>query len=172
MKALNINLHVFYGTLLSNLKRYTHLCSVLKLKVPSRQSAAPHSLSLSWRVSNLLWTLEISHQLKYKAFSARHSGCVLQPRFIVLFTELKKFKHYQIVMTSYNIIGESPPSAPVEVSVGEAGGWKDVLKTSLMWISKSNPSIYKIYSLQHNERSACVNALVNFMIIIITYLFL
>uniref|UniRef100_A0A665U8E0 Sidekick cell adhesion molecule 1a n=1 Tax=Echeneis naucrates TaxID=173247 RepID=A0A665U8E0_ECHNA len=35
--------------------------------------------------------------------------------------ELKKFKHYQIVMTSYNIIGESPPSAPVEVSVGEAG---------------------------------------------------
>ncbi|MEQ2217960.1 hypothetical protein XENOCAPTIV_027005, partial [Xenoophorus captivus] len=35
-------------------------------------------------------------------------------------TQLKKFKHYQIVMTSYNIIGESPPSAPVEVSVGEA----------------------------------------------------
>uniref|UniRef100_A0A671U5A3 Sidekick cell adhesion molecule 1 n=1 Tax=Sparus aurata TaxID=8175 RepID=A0A671U5A3_SPAAU len=31
-----------------------------------------------------------------------------------------KFKHYQIVMTSYNIIGESPPSTPVEVSVGEA----------------------------------------------------
>lgn len=27
-------------------------------------------------------------------------------------------------MTSYNIIGESPPSAPVEVSVGEAGRWK------------------------------------------------
>ncbi|XP_017262335.1 protein sidekick-1 isoform X1 [Kryptolebias marmoratus] len=35
-------------------------------------------------------------------------------------TQLKKFKCYQIVMTSYNIIGESPPSAPVEVSVGEA----------------------------------------------------
>uniref|UniRef100_A0A8D0CSZ8 Sidekick cell adhesion molecule 1 n=1 Tax=Sander lucioperca TaxID=283035 RepID=A0A8D0CSZ8_SANLU len=35
-------------------------------------------------------------------------------------TKLKKFKHYQIVMTSYNIIGESPPSTPVEVSVGEA----------------------------------------------------
>lgn len=35
--------------------------------------------------------------------------------------ELKKFRHYQIVMTSYNIIGESPPSAPAEVSVGEAG---------------------------------------------------
>uniref|UniRef100_A0A3B3U2D7 Protein sidekick-1-like n=1 Tax=Poecilia latipinna TaxID=48699 RepID=A0A3B3U2D7_9TELE len=37
-----------------------------------------------------------------------------------LITELKKFKHYHIVMTSYNIIGESRPSAPVEVSVGEA----------------------------------------------------
>ncbi|KAM6940425.1 protein sidekick-1-like [Xenentodon cancila] len=35
-------------------------------------------------------------------------------------TQLKKFKRYQIVMTSYNIIGESPPSTPVEVSVGEA----------------------------------------------------
>uniref|UniRef100_A0AAX7VLX9 Sidekick cell adhesion molecule 1a n=1 Tax=Astatotilapia calliptera TaxID=8154 RepID=A0AAX7VLX9_ASTCA len=36
------------------------------------------------------------------------------------FVELKKFRRYQIVMTSYNIIGESPPSNPVEVSVGEA----------------------------------------------------
>ncbi|XP_041838887.1 protein sidekick-1-like isoform X2 [Melanotaenia boesemani] len=35
-------------------------------------------------------------------------------------TQLKKFKRYQIVMTSYNIIGESAPSTPVEVSVGEA----------------------------------------------------
>ncbi|XP_061684994.1 protein sidekick-1 isoform X2 [Syngnathoides biaculeatus] len=35
-------------------------------------------------------------------------------------TQLKKFKRYQIVMTSYNIIGESPPSEPVDVSVGEA----------------------------------------------------
>ncbi|KAA8595226.1 hypothetical protein FQN60_012361, partial [Etheostoma spectabile] len=35
-------------------------------------------------------------------------------------TQLKKFKRYQIVMTSYNIIGESPPSTPAEVSVGEA----------------------------------------------------
>uniref|UniRef100_A0A8C6TGS4 Sidekick cell adhesion molecule 1a n=1 Tax=Neogobius melanostomus TaxID=47308 RepID=A0A8C6TGS4_9GOBI len=33
---------------------------------------------------------------------------------------LKKYQHYQIFMTSYNIIGESPPSAPVDVSVGEA----------------------------------------------------
>uniref|UniRef100_A0A3B3DXY3 Sidekick cell adhesion molecule 1b n=1 Tax=Oryzias melastigma TaxID=30732 RepID=A0A3B3DXY3_ORYME len=37
-----------------------------------------------------------------------------------LITELKRFTRYQIVMTSYNIIGESPPSTAVEVSVGEA----------------------------------------------------
>lgn len=41
----------------------------------------------------------------------------------VVVIELKKFRRYQIVMTSYNIIGESPPSAPVEVFVGEAGRW-------------------------------------------------
>ncbi|XP_074553803.1 protein sidekick-1-like isoform X2 [Halichoeres trimaculatus] len=35
-------------------------------------------------------------------------------------TQLQKFRRYQIVMTSYNIIGESPTSIPVEVSVGEA----------------------------------------------------
>uniref|UniRef100_A0A3Q2YF35 Sidekick cell adhesion molecule 1 n=1 Tax=Hippocampus comes TaxID=109280 RepID=A0A3Q2YF35_HIPCM len=40
--------------------------------------------------------------------------------FGVPFPELKKFKRYQIAMTSYNIVGESPPSEPVEVSVGEA----------------------------------------------------
>uniref|UniRef100_A0A8D0CKB7 Sidekick cell adhesion molecule 1 n=1 Tax=Scleropages formosus TaxID=113540 RepID=A0A8D0CKB7_SCLFO len=35
-------------------------------------------------------------------------------------SELSKYKRYEIVMTAYNIIGESPPSAPVEVFVGEA----------------------------------------------------
>ncbi|XP_036384090.1 protein sidekick-1 isoform X2 [Megalops cyprinoides] len=35
-------------------------------------------------------------------------------------TQLNKYKRYEIVMTAYNIIGESPPSAPVEVFVGEA----------------------------------------------------
>ncbi|XP_020795716.2 LOW QUALITY PROTEIN: protein sidekick-1-like [Boleophthalmus pectinirostris] len=35
-------------------------------------------------------------------------------------TQLKKFQRYQIFMTSCNIVGESPPSAPVDVSVGEA----------------------------------------------------
>ncbi|XP_025025150.1 protein sidekick-1 [Python bivittatus] len=35
-------------------------------------------------------------------------------------TKLKKYKRYEVVMTAYNIIGESPASAPVEVYVGEA----------------------------------------------------
>uniref|UniRef100_A0A8V5HBH5 Uncharacterized protein n=1 Tax=Melopsittacus undulatus TaxID=13146 RepID=A0A8V5HBH5_MELUD len=33
---------------------------------------------------------------------------------------LKKYKRYEVLMTAYNIIGESPTSAPVEVFVGEA----------------------------------------------------
>ncbi|KAJ8389678.1 hypothetical protein AAFF_G00115540 [Aldrovandia affinis] len=35
-------------------------------------------------------------------------------------TQLNKYKRYEIVITAYNIIGESPPSVPVEVFVGEA----------------------------------------------------
>ncbi|XP_030646363.1 LOW QUALITY PROTEIN: protein sidekick-1 [Chanos chanos] len=35
-------------------------------------------------------------------------------------TQLQKYRRYEIVMTAYNIIGESPASAPVEVFVGEA----------------------------------------------------
>ncbi|XP_028840926.1 protein sidekick-1 isoform X2 [Denticeps clupeoides] len=35
-------------------------------------------------------------------------------------TQLHKYRRYEIVMTAYNVIGESPPSAPVEVFVGEA----------------------------------------------------
>uniref|UniRef100_A0A8D0G947 Sidekick cell adhesion molecule 1 n=1 Tax=Sphenodon punctatus TaxID=8508 RepID=A0A8D0G947_SPHPU len=33
---------------------------------------------------------------------------------------LKKYKKYEVIMTAYNIIGESPTSVPVEVFVGEA----------------------------------------------------
>ncbi|NXS16173.1 SDK1 protein, partial [Mystacornis crossleyi] len=36
------------------------------------------------------------------------------------FSELKKYKRYEVLMTAYNIIGESPTSTPVEVFVGEA----------------------------------------------------
>uniref|UniRef100_A0A8C4MT64 Sidekick cell adhesion molecule 1 n=1 Tax=Equus asinus TaxID=9793 RepID=A0A8C4MT64_EQUAS len=34
--------------------------------------------------------------------------------------DLRKYRRYEVVMTAYNIIGESPASAPVEVFVGEA----------------------------------------------------
>ncbi|KAK4813575.1 hypothetical protein QYF61_011804 [Mycteria americana] len=36
-------------------------------------------------------------------------------------TKLKKYKRYEVLMTAYNVIGESPTSTPVEVFVGEAG---------------------------------------------------
>ncbi|OBS57847.1 hypothetical protein A6R68_11025 [Neotoma lepida] len=36
-------------------------------------------------------------------------------------THLKKYRRYEVIMTAYNIIGESPASVPVEVFVGEAG---------------------------------------------------
>ncbi|XP_053132291.1 protein sidekick-1 isoform X2 [Hemicordylus capensis] len=35
-------------------------------------------------------------------------------------TQLKKYKRYEVAVTAYNIVGESPASAPVEVFVGEA----------------------------------------------------
>ncbi|KFV20620.1 Protein sidekick-1, partial [Tauraco erythrolophus] len=35
-------------------------------------------------------------------------------------TQLKKYKRYEVLMTAYNVIGESPTSTPVEVFVGEA----------------------------------------------------
>ncbi|XP_034525634.1 protein sidekick-1 isoform X5 [Ailuropoda melanoleuca] len=35
-------------------------------------------------------------------------------------TRLKKYRRYELILTAYNIIGESPASAPVEVFVGEA----------------------------------------------------
>ncbi|XP_037669666.1 protein sidekick-1 isoform X2 [Choloepus didactylus] len=35
-------------------------------------------------------------------------------------THLKKYRRYEVILTAYNIVGESPASAPVEVFVGEA----------------------------------------------------
>lgn len=63
---------------------------------------------------------------------------------LFFFAELKKFKHYQIVMTSYNIIGESPPSTPVEVSVGEAGKWKHREAVTLITSSMYGRDIFFI----------------------------
>lgn len=49
------------------------------------------------------------------------SVCVFVKISLSSSTELGKYKRYEIVMTAYNVIGESPPSSPVEVFVGEAG---------------------------------------------------
>lgn len=35
-------------------------------------------------------------------------------------THLKKYRRYEVLLTAFNIVGESPASAPVEVFVGEA----------------------------------------------------
>ncbi|XP_006889806.1 PREDICTED: protein sidekick-1-like [Elephantulus edwardii] len=35
-------------------------------------------------------------------------------------THLRKYRRYEVVLTAYNIVGESPASSPVEVFVGEA----------------------------------------------------
>lgn len=59
-----------------------------------------------------------------------------------VFVELKKFRRYQIVMTSYNIIGESPPSSPVEVLVGEAGRLKLKEGDSLVAFPTSSEHVY------------------------------
>ncbi|XP_027874470.1 protein sidekick-1-like isoform X1 [Xiphophorus couchianus] len=56
-------------------------------------------------------------------------------------TQLKKFRHYHIVMTSYNIIGESHPSAPVEVSVGEAA---PSVAPQLIKVSAVSPSTLEV----------------------------
>ncbi|CAL8330915.1 unnamed protein product [Lota lota] len=56
-------------------------------------------------------------------------------------TQLKKFRCYQIVMASYNIIGESPPSLPMEVSVGEAA--PSVAPQSIS-VSASSPNMLEL----------------------------
>ncbi|XP_020658047.3 protein sidekick-1 isoform X2 [Pogona vitticeps] len=52
-------------------------------------------------------------------------------------TQLKKYKRYEVVMTAYNIIGESPASAPVEVFVGEAAPAKPPLNIQINALSAS-----------------------------------
>ncbi|RXN03323.1 sidekick-1 isoform X2 [Labeo rohita] len=57
-------------------------------------------------------------------------------------TQLQKYRRYEIVMTAYNVIGESPPSAPVEVFVGEADGGlcRYALQKQDSMLSVSSPS--------------------------------
>uniref|UniRef100_A0A8B9KIH4 Sidekick cell adhesion molecule 1a n=1 Tax=Astyanax mexicanus TaxID=7994 RepID=A0A8B9KIH4_ASTMX len=99
-------------------------------EAPVIQSVKPStttSVLVHWQV----WHVSLSLSLSLDAVSFI---CYLQAPLrsavdFLLFTavlylffsaELQKYKRYEIVMTAYNVIGESPASAPVEVFVGEA----------------------------------------------------
>ncbi|TRY81509.1 hypothetical protein DNTS_009917, partial [Danionella cerebrum] len=63
------------------------------------------------------------------------------------FKELSKYKRYVVIMTAFNVVGESPPSAPVEVFVGEAAKstFKTVSSPSLRDFELTQLSKYKRY---------------------------
>lgn len=60
--------------------------------------------------------------------------CLLPP------VGLKKYRRYEVILTAYNIIGESPASAPVEVFVGEAGKLRAPLPSRRPGLALSGPS--------------------------------
>ncbi|XP_057606118.1 protein sidekick-1 [Hippopotamus amphibius kiboko] len=57
---------------------------------------------------------ELTAQTSFKAVNSSSTSTTYK------LTHLKKYRRYEVVMTAYNVIGESPASAPVEVFVGEA----------------------------------------------------
>lgn len=66
--------------------------------------------------ARVLSALLRGHVLRGAGGRSRHA----EPR-VRLPADLKKYRRYEVIVTAYNIIGESPASAPVEVFVGEAG---------------------------------------------------
>ncbi|XP_070951518.1 protein sidekick-1 isoform X3 [Macaca nemestrina] len=98
---------------------------------PGSVSATPHTTSsvlIQWQpprdesLNGLLQGYRIYYrELEYEAGSGTEAKTLKSP--IALraeLTDLKKYRRYEVIMTAYNIIGESPASAPVEVFVGEA----------------------------------------------------
>uniref|UniRef100_A0A4W2DYC3 Uncharacterized protein n=1 Tax=Bos indicus x Bos taurus TaxID=30522 RepID=A0A4W2DYC3_BOBOX len=60
-------------------------------------------------------------ELEYEAAPATESKTLKTPSALrAELTDLKKYRRYEVVLTAYNVIGEGPASAPVEVFVGEA----------------------------------------------------
>uniref|UniRef100_A0A8C6E6Y3 Sidekick cell adhesion molecule 1 n=1 Tax=Moschus moschiferus TaxID=68415 RepID=A0A8C6E6Y3_MOSMO len=60
-------------------------------------------------------------ELEYEAAPATESKMPKMPSALrAELTDLKKYRRYEVVLTAYNVIGEGPASAPVEVFVGEA----------------------------------------------------
>ncbi|XP_058567902.1 protein sidekick-1 isoform X2 [Neofelis nebulosa] len=98
---------------------------------PSSVSVTPHTTSsvlIQWRpprdesLNGLLQGYRIYYrELESEASSATASKTLKTPSALrAELTDLKKYRRYEVVLTAYNIIGESPASAPVEVFVGEA----------------------------------------------------
>uniref|UniRef100_A0A2R8ME77 Sidekick cell adhesion molecule 1 n=1 Tax=Callithrix jacchus TaxID=9483 RepID=A0A2R8ME77_CALJA len=98
---------------------------------PGSVSATPHTTSsvlIQWQpprdesLNGLLQGYRIYYrELEYEAGSGTEAKMLKSP--IALraeLTDLKKYRRYEVIMTAYNIIGESPASTPVEVFVGEA----------------------------------------------------
>uniref|UniRef100_A0A8D1JSS1 Protein sidekick-1 n=1 Tax=Sus scrofa TaxID=9823 RepID=A0A8D1JSS1_PIG len=100
---------------------------------PSFVSVTPHTTSsvlVQWQpprdesLNGLLQGYRIYYrELEYEGASATESKTLKTPS--ALRAELTgsrswKYRRYEVLMTAYNVVGESPASAPVEVFVGEA----------------------------------------------------
>uniref|UniRef100_A0A8B9F4D2 Sidekick cell adhesion molecule 1 n=1 Tax=Amazona collaria TaxID=241587 RepID=A0A8B9F4D2_9PSIT len=105
---------------------------------PSSVLVTPHTTSsvlVQWQppkvesLNGLLLGYRIYYrELDYDTGSGAETKTIQSPsalraeltRKMVICCYLKKYKRYEVLMTAYNIIGESPTSTPVEVFVGEA----------------------------------------------------
>ncbi|XP_047635406.1 protein sidekick-1 isoform X2 [Phacochoerus africanus] len=98
---------------------------------PSFVSVTPHTTSsvlVQWQpprdesLNGLLQGYRIYYrELEYEGASATESKTLKTPLALrAELTDLKKYRRYEVLMTAYNVVGESPASAPVEVFVGEA----------------------------------------------------
>uniref|UniRef100_A0A8C0NHP9 Sidekick cell adhesion molecule 1 n=1 Tax=Canis lupus familiaris TaxID=9615 RepID=A0A8C0NHP9_CANLF len=98
---------------------------------PSFISVTPHTTSsvlIQWRpprdesLNGLLQGYRIYYrELESEASAPTVSKTLKTPSALrAELTDLKKYRRYEVILTAYNIIGESPASAPVEVFVGEA----------------------------------------------------
>ncbi|KAF7242996.1 Protein sidekick-1 [Varanus komodoensis] len=99
---------------------------------PSSVSVLPHTTSsvlVQWKPpkAESLNGLLLGYRIYYRELEYESTGPGPESKIIknpsalrAELTQLKKYKRYEVVMTAYNIVGESPASAPVEVFVGEA----------------------------------------------------
>ncbi|XP_069425693.1 protein sidekick-1 [Ovis canadensis] len=75
--------------------------------------AAPATESKTLKTPSAL-RAELTAQSSFKTINSSSTETTYE------LTHLKKYRRYEVVLTAYNVIGEGPASAPVEVFVGEA----------------------------------------------------